>query len=310
MSFEPSILPSPSGAQLSLRVSETGEKPRAVVQIHHGLAEHAGRYHRFAQFLNAQGFHACAHDHRGHGLTTAPDAPRGVFASTDGWGRVVEDALAVEDHLRDRFPGLPLIVFGHSMGGVAAMTHAMARRGDIAGLAIWNANLAIGPRAGLMRAVLTLEGLFKKSTAPSLWMEALTFKAWGKQIRKARTSYDWLSRLPEEVDAYIADPDCGWPASISMWRDLVDGSLRGEDETRLRAMRKDLPIHLAAGGQDPAVEKGRAVKTLASRLYSARFTDVTMRFDPKARHETLNDEGRDKAMADFSEWAARAAASA
>jgi alpha-beta hydrolase superfamily lysophospholipase len=103
---------------------------------------------------------------------------------------------------------------------------------------------------------------------------------------------------------------CGGPASISLWRDLIELAERGADENRLLAMRRDLPVHLAAGGQDPATDKGAAMKTLAARLYNGRFTDVTMRFDPQGRHETLNDEGFEQAMDDFADWAEGAAARA
>lgn len=305
MSFEPETLESPTGAQICLRIQEAQGPARGIIQIHHGLAEHSGRYRRFAAYLGARGYHVGAQDQRGHGATTAPDAPRGVFAGRDGWSRVVADARAVEDHLRARFGGLPLILFGHSMGGVTAMTHAMARKGAVDGLAIWNANLALGSRATQIRTVLSIEALFKKPHAPSTWMHALTFKAWGKKIPNARTEFDWLSRLPDEVDAYIADPLAGWAASISLWRSFVDGTMRGEDEAALRMMPCDLPIHLAAGGQDPVVDGGAAVHTLAARLRTARFTDVTMRFDPQGRHETLNDIGYEQAMADFADWAGR-----
>lgn len=306
MSFTGETLNSPTGARLRLRVSAPDGDVRGVVQIHHGLSEHSARYGRFADYLASRGFAAGAHDHRGHGETTAPDAKPGYFAPSKGWDTVVEDALAVEDALRTRFPGKPVIVFGHSMGGVVAMTHAMARSGEIDGLAVWNANMALGGRAGLMRAVLGIETLFKKADAPSTWMDALAFKAWGKQIKSARTGFDWLSRIREEVDRYVNDPLCGQPATIQLWRDLIDGAERGADEHRLRAMRKDLPIHMAAGGDDPATDKGQAMKTLAARLYNARFTDATMRFDPKGRHETLNDIGYEQAMNDFADWAERA----
>jgi alpha-beta hydrolase superfamily lysophospholipase len=188
------------------------------------------------------------------------------------------------------------------MGGVVAMTQAMARAGEIDGLAVWNSNMALGGRAGLMRAVLGLESLFKTADAPSTWMDALAFKAWAKAIKGARTDFDWLSHIPEEVDKYVNDPLCGRPASIQLWRDLVDGAERGADEHRLRTMRRDLPIHLAAGGEDPATDKGQAMKMLAARLYNARFSNATMRFDPKARHETLNEEGYEDAMSDFVSW--------
>jgi len=307
MAFEAETLTSSTGADLCLRVHEAEGTPRAIIQIHHGMAEHSARYARFAEYLSGRGFHVAAHDHRGHGHTTAEDAPQGVYASAKGWTKVVEDALAVEEALKARFEGLPHIVFGHSMGGVVAMNHAMARKGELSGLAIWNSNLALGGRKGLLRTVLNLESLFKKPTSPSSWLEALTFKAWGKQIKGGHTDFDWLSRIPEEVNAYINDPMCGWAPSISLWRDFVDGVEHGEDETYLRTLRADLAIHLAAGGQDPATDKGQALKVLAKRLYNARFTDVTMRNDPQARHETLNDIGYETAMSDFADWAERVA---
>ena len=308
MPFDVDTLDSPTGARLALRTAPARGPARGIVQVHHGMSEHSGRYAEFAAVLAERGFHVGAHDHRGHGHTQADDASPGVFAHSDGWTKVVDDARAVEEALRARFPDLPLIVFGHSMGGVTAMGHAMARKGVVAGLAVWNANLALGARAGLIRTVLLLENLFKKKTAPSTWMDALTFRAWGRAIKGRRTDYDWLSRLPEEVDAYVADPLSGRAASISLWRDYVDGSEQGEDETRLRAMRRDLPIHLAGGGADPATDKGKALKVLAARLYNARFTDVTMRTDPKGRHETHHDEGKAQAMADFADWAERVCA--
>lgn len=305
MSFLSEPVASPTGARIALRVLAPDGPVAGVVHIHHGLSEHAGRYAAFAHRLAAQGIAVGAADHRGHGATEAPDASPGLFAAKGGADLVIADALAVEDVLRARFPGRPLIVFGHSMGGVIAMNHALARQGALEGLAVWNANLALGGRGGLMRAVLALESLWRKPSQPSALLEALTFSAWGTAIKGGRTKFDWLSRDPEAVRAYIDDPLCGQPASISLWRDLVALTERGEDEHRLRAMRTDLPIHLAAGGQDPATDHGRAVKTLAARLYNARFSDVTMRFDPAARHETLNDLGKAEAMEDFAHWALR-----
>ncbi|PWE18109.1 alpha/beta hydrolase [Marinicauda salina] len=308
--FEPELLESSTGARLAVRIREAADPARGIVMVHHGMAEHGGRYARFADFLSERGFHVSAHDHRGHGRTEADDAERGVFAARNGWDKVIEDAVFLQHHLQERFPDLPLIVFGHSMGGVTGFNHAMTTHAEIAGAAVWNANMAIGGLKGVMRLILAAESLTQKTTEPDSWLRAITFNSWGKQVEKGGMREAWLSRIPEEVQAYHDDPDTGWAASISMWRDLLTGVERAESHDRLAMMRKDLPIHLAAGGADPSTMNGKAMKTFASRLYNARFTNVTMRFDPQGRHETLNDIGREQAMADFADWAGRVCAQA
>src|SRR5688572_13894840 len=87
-------IPSPTGA--SLRLYRTlARKPRAVVAVAHGLSEHAGRYAPLAAFLSTHGFHVYAHDHRGHGNSTAPDAPPGSFGSGAAAEKVLADLGAV-----------------------------------------------------------------------------------------------------------------------------------------------------------------------------------------------------------------------
>ncbi len=121
MSFSPFPLASPTGATLNVFHRAAEGRPRGVVQVNHGLAEHAARYARFAGALAARGFHVYAHDHRGHGATTAPDAPPGRFAGEDGAEKIVADVAAVLDRIGEAHPGLPVIVFGHSMGGRVAL---------------------------------------------------------------------------------------------------------------------------------------------------------------------------------------------
>src|SRR4051812_9190429 len=110
MQFEDRIsLASPTGATLCLRHRPADCEAKAIVQLCHGLSEHAGRYASFATFLAARGYHVYGHDHRGHGYSTAPDAQPGRFAWRQGPQRVIEDALAVQDFARQRHKGLPLI---------------------------------------------------------------------------------------------------------------------------------------------------------------------------------------------------------
>src|SRR5262245_62893379 len=117
--------PSPTGATLNLYTRRASGRARGVIQVNHGVAEHAARYARFADAMAAHGFHTYAHDHRGHGYTEAPDAPPRVFGTPDGATKVIADMDAVHDLIEEENPALPVILFGHSMGGLVALNYLL-----------------------------------------------------------------------------------------------------------------------------------------------------------------------------------------
>jgi alpha-beta hydrolase superfamily lysophospholipase len=300
---EPTVVTSPSGAALCLRHEPARGEPRGVVQINHGLAEHAARYALFASELADAGYHVYAHDHRGHGLTTAPDAPhRGFHESEYGTEQVLADVKAVHDEIAKRHPGLPVIIFGHSMGGLIAMNHALRHPENLAAAAVWNANFSGGALGRLAQLILKWERFRLGSDAPSRILPKLTFAEWAKSVPNRRTEFDWLSRDHAVVDAYIADPDCGWDASVGMWQGVFDLVFAGGDVANASPATKALPFHLVGGGHDPATAGGKAVEQQAARMRESGFGDVTLTIYPDFRHETLNETGREKAVQDFLSW--------
>lgn len=299
-------LAAPSGALLNLYVTKASQPARAVVQINHGLAEHALRYARFAAFLRQFGFHTYAHDHRGHGRTYAPDAPLGVFAARNGSDRVIDDVAAVHERIAKEHPDLPIVIFGHSLGGQVALNYLLARRSRVAAAALWNINVTAGWRGRLARLMLGWERFRYGSDLPSRTMGALTFRAWAAQVPDRRTPFDWLSRDPVEVDRYLADPLCGWEPTISMWHDILAMNFLAADPARL----PDLPVLLLGGSEDPVTSGGRAINILASRMRRAGMQSVEAVIRPGTRHESLNERNRDETMNVFVEWAGRALAMA
>lgn len=295
-------LASPTGARLNLLSRRPDHRPRAVVQVNHGLAEHAVRYARFADVLAGRGVATFAHDHRGHGHTRAPDAPRGRFAERNGAEMVVADVTAVHERIAAEFPGIPVVAFGHSMGGLVTMGFVTRHSQRIAGAAIWNANFSAGLLGHLARALLAWERFRIGSDVPSRLMPRLTFGAWAKQVGDGRTAFDWLSRDTTEVDRYVADPLCGWDPSVSMWRDAYDFVVAGADDRGLAAIRRDLPVNLVGGARDPATDFGKAVEALAKRMRAAGFSNLQSAIYPQTRHESLNELNRDVITADFLDW--------
>jgi alpha-beta hydrolase superfamily lysophospholipase len=293
---------SPTGASLNLYTRLANARARAVVQINHGLAEHAARYERFADFLAGHGVHTYAHDHRGHGFTTAPGAPPGRFGTPGGQDKVIADVAAIHSQIRTEHPGLPVIVFGHSMGGLIALNYLLRHLEGIHAAAIWNANFSAGLAGRSALAILAWEKFRLGSDVPSRLLPRLTFQAWGKKVPGHKTPFDWLSRDADEVRKYIKDPLCGWDASVSMWRDLFGLVFGGADDRNFSSLRRSLPINLVGGEKDPATDGGKAVRHLAERLRRMGFSDLNSTVYTDTRHESLNELNRDVIMQDFMTW--------
>lgn len=300
--WETSSFPSPTGASVTYHHAAAVEPAKGILLVSHGLAEHSRRYRPFAAAMAKAGFHVYAWDHRGHGETTAPDAPIGRFALKDGRAIVLRDVMAMRDLAAAAHPGLPVILFGHSMGGLIALNAAVDNPRAFDAVAVWNSNFNPGLAGRAAQGLLLAERALKGSDVPSGMLPRLTFGAWGKSIPNHRTAFDWLSHDPAEVDAYIADPLCGFDASVSLWFDLFELTFRAP--ALIDRMPKDLPIYLLGGGEDPATDKGNAIFWLSAHLRKNGFHKVMTRFWTQTRHETLNDTVRGEATAEFAEWAA------
>lgn len=301
---------SPTGAHLSWRHFPAAADARGILLISHGLAEHSGRYARFAEAMAGHGFHVYAHDHRGHGKTRAPDAPLAMFSNSSGLDKVFADIKAMRTLAAATHPGLPVILFGHSMGGLIALNAAETDPGLYDALAVWNSNFRPGIAGRGGQLILKIEKALKGSDVPSPLLSKLTFGAWGQAIKDRKTDFDWLSRDEAEVAKYIADPLCGFDATVSLWLDLMRLAFAGARADRLARLPASLPVHLVGGSADPSTENGGAIRWLGNRMKARGMTDVSVTIHEGMRHETLNEIGREKATADFAAWCQSACAKA
>ncbi|HZW59809.1 MAG TPA: alpha/beta hydrolase [Woeseiaceae bacterium] len=274
--------------------------PRAAVQIFHGLAEHAGRYQRFARQCTARGYAVTAHDHRGHGeLTAAGDL--GHFADRGGWDKVLADGRLVQEALRRRDPGLPLILLGHSMGSYLAQHFVMRHPKSVQALLLSGSTLAPRLKLRAGRWVAHLERLLHGPAYRSARLDALGFGAFNRRFQPARTAFDWLSRDAREVDRYLADPLCGAPASAGLWCDLLGGLLAISSTRAARRIPADLPILITGGAEDP-VGGARGMRRLAAIYRKNGHGNVSLRVYADGRHEMLNELNREAFTADLLQW--------
>ena len=280
--------------------------PRAVVQVSHGMAEHAGRYARFAEALTAAGVAVYAHDHRGHGRTAGDPARRGFFAERDGWRAVLDDLYAVTQRIEDDHPGLPRALFGHSMGSFIAQQAMWERASLWRGVALSaTTSGTANPLAPIGRLVARVEGLRLGATRPSKLLTTLSFGEFNKAFKPVRTEYDWLSRDAAEVDKYLADPWCGFEVSTQLWIDLLDALPGLADPANLARIPKELPVYLLSGSRDPVTGPVKGLQKLSDAYQSAGLRDVTWKLYEGGRHELLNETHRDEVHRDFLAWLER-----
>jgi alpha-beta hydrolase superfamily lysophospholipase len=275
---------------------------RGVVQIVHGLAEHGARYARLAAALTAAGYAVYAGDLRGHGLSARAPEDLGFFAAGDGWSKCLDDLWRLNRRIAVDHPNAPIILLAHSMGSFLAQ-HLIGLHGDaLAGVVLSGSSGKPSALAVAGRLIARLERLRLGRRGHSALLQRLSFDGFNKQFAPARTPFDWLSRDAAEVDKYIADPLCGFPAAIQLWIDLLDGLGAATSAAHQARIPKHLPIYIIAGGRDPVGGNTRGVAQLLAAYREAGLDRVAHRFYAGARHELFNETNRDEVTRDLIAW--------
>lgn len=274
---------------------------KGIVQIVHGMAEHAGRYAAVAAALVEARYVVYAHDLRGHGLTAHEADDLGLFAEHDGWSHALDDIHRIGELACRENPGAPRCLLGHSMGSLLAQSYLLDHASSLDALVLSATTVGGGPLVHAGRALARLERWRSGVRGRSALLEFLSFGAYNKGFRPARTEADWLSRDPAQVDLYVNDPLCGFRSTNQLWVELLDAMAR-LGSARWDNVPKDLPIYVFSGALDPLSERTRGVLKLIRRYERAGLRRVTHRFYPDARHECFNELNRHEVYADLIAW--------
>ena len=302
-SFSDSSFLSANGtSSIRVRRCTPDTAPRAVIQLTHGIAEHVERYDAFAAFLAEHGFLVVANDHLGHGKSAASDDELGFFSPVRGWDMVLSDMHTLYERTREEYPALPYFLLGHSMGSFLVRCYLSKYPGGLTGAII----SGTGQQPGLIliggKTAGKLEIRRHGPQYRSKLLNNLAFGSYNKRIKPQRTEYDWLCRDEAVVDAYIADPLCGFIPSAGLLTDMLGGIQYMENPANVRNMDKTLPVLFFAGDADPVGDYGKGVKKAYDSFLAAGMEDVTLKLYPGCRHECLNELNKDEVFADVLAW--------
>ena len=273
-----------------------------IVQIVHGIAEHIDRYDDFARFFADNGYIVVLHDQLGHGKSIADPADTGFFAEKNGWDTAVQDIRILHNKTAEKFPGKPFFLFGHSMGSFLARTYLIYFRTGLDGAVISGTGQQSAALIKGGKLMSSLEVRRHGGRYKSDMLNKMAFGSYNDKLENVRTGYDWLSRNEAVVDAYNADPLCGFVPSAGLLRDMMGGIEFISGGKNIARMKKDLPVMFVSGDCDPVGEHGKGVIRAYKSFLKAGMTDVTMKLYHGGRHEMLNEINNDEVYRDILCW--------
>jgi alpha-beta hydrolase superfamily lysophospholipase len=295
-SGEPRLMQRPDGTRLHFVRWLPDGAVRGVVQIVHGASEHSARYGRLATALTGRGFAAYAMDLRGHGRT-AESTGVGRFGA-GGVDAVLDDVREMHLLIEQAHSGAPRILLGHSMGSIIALASAARDGAGLVGLALSG---PLGSAPHLAETVAVLDEAVAAGAGDNA-LDALG--AFNEAFEPARTRFDWLSRDPAEVDAYIADPLCGddMPLTAAYAAGVFRLAVECATPEAIDRLPDGLPVLLLSGRLDPVGRTEAAQVTALADLLRARGLPVEQQVYPDARHEVFNETNRDEVTGDLLTW--------
>ena len=277
------------------------KKPKALVVVLHGMADHQARYKALALRLNDGGYSVLTIDQRGHGESLYNGSLKGHFSDKDGWQRNLEDVRAIVQMVNAE-EKLPIILFGHSMGSVVARSYLKQYGSDLQALYL-SGSPDLSPIASIGSIIAKSVRVIRGKKHPSPLLTKLSFGAFNKDIPDPKTPFDWVSADEDNIAAYNADPLCGFDCTTDFFVEM----LKGFDEVyttpadQWTITNPNLPIRFESGRQDPC-HKPKGIEWAAEHLNTLGYKNITTNYIEGCRHEIYNDITREELMDSLVYW--------
>lgn len=281
----------------------TRARPRAVIQLSHGMCEYVTRYDEWARRFTDAGYVFCGNDHLGHGQTAGGLENLGYTVARGGADFLVEDLHTMTAWIRKRFPGVPIVLYGHSMGSFAARLY-LSRYGNELDAALLSGTAGPEKPTGVALALTHRIARKEGDRARNRFLTSLAFGSYNKHYRQENDPVSWLTRDPAVREAYRNDPYCTFTFTAAGYDTLFSLLSAVSAKEWAKKVPAGLPVFLFAGDGDPVGNYGRGVLKVAARLKKAGCADVRCKIYPGGRHELHNETCRDEVFGDITAFLA------
>ncbi len=281
------------------------DEPKGVLQICHGMVEYIERYHEFAEYLCRHGYYVTGHDHLGHGKSVKDETEYGYFPKKNGNRCVIGDIHQLRMITSKKYPGVPYLMLGHSMGSFLLRQYLTEHGDGLSGAVIMGTGYQ--PLAVLEagQVVCRVTALFKGWKYRSKFVDNLSFGSFNKRFEPGETGREWVTSDSELCRRYVEDPLCMFRFTVGGYYQMFEGMKAVARTGSIAQIPEDLPILFTAGADDPVGAFGRGVMKVYRKYKSAGMRKVAVKLYAGGRHEILNETIREQVYEDLFVWCER-----
>ena len=259
--------------------------PKGIIQFSHGMCEHKERYFDFMGYLCKQGYVCIIHDHRGHGKSVYHEDDLGFFYE-NGHKGIVEDLHQLSLFIKERYPNIPLYLFGHSMGSLVVRCYLKKYDQDIQGLCVCGSP-SQNPASKMGIQLARMISRFKNDHHRSSFIHKISFGSFNKAFGNIENS--WISSDQEIVDAYNKNPLCHFTFTTNGFESLFQLMEETYSVTDWNVCNPRIPILFIAGKQDPCIINVQKFNEAVDFIKQRGYTNVSAHLFDAMRHEILNE---------------------
>ena len=276
-----------------------GEK-RGIIQIEHGMCERRVRYEEMMAFFSSYGYVTVCHDHRGHGDSIEKKEDRGWFRDRNAQA-IVEDSVQVTKYVKELYPDLPIVLFGHSMGSMVVRCY-LQKHDELIDKLIVCGTPSRNPLVNSGILLAKTISLFKGDRHRS---DLLAYLSTGKGNKNfpGEEKGCWLSRNRENIKAFYSDEKCHFVFTCNGFENLFKLMRNTFSAKRYKDIKNpNLPILFISGEEDAVLGGAKQFEKVVNFMRKVGYTDVQGKLYKELRHEIFNDLGKEEVYADMLEF--------
>ena len=281
------------------------DKPKAVVQLIHGMVEYIERYDDFANYLTSQGFVVVGHDHLGHGQSVRSIEDWGYICDIAPARALIRDIHKLRKITSRKYSDIPYIMLGHSMGSYLLRRYLSHKGDGLSGAIIVGtgseADLKIKAGLMLVRSTAQAKGWhYRSDIVTSMTFGGAPYNKY--DMTGSNPEKSWLTKDTDIVRSYYNDDRCQFRFTLNGYEALMSTTLYVNQNDHIDRIPDDLPILLTSGEDDPVGNMGKGVKKVYEQLVKSGKYDTEIKLYPNMRHEILNETERNEVFADIVDW--------